>query len=644
MTAICGFLAFTDDIVPAVACVRMAAAMQRYGQDGTSDWSDEAAALCRLFMQIVPQDARDGQPLTVSNGRYVVIADARLANRKELATALALDQAEMSDLSDGQLVAKAFERWRENCFARLYGPTAIAVYDRCDRRLILARDPMAQRPLFFHRNERFCAFASVPDGLHALPQIPRGADEDFIAAVLSFTVPTASTHSYYRGIERVLPGHYCAISAHGMQITRFWNPDTAPLILKDHREYIDGLRHHLDAAVARTLQGVDGDVAAQLSGGLDSSAVAATAARFLSNRGKRVVAFTAVPRPNLPLDDAPGLVNDEGPQAAKLAARYANMVHVPVTGEGNLLDLIRGCYGIYGMPIPNSCNLGWIDAIYENAQKRGLTVLLTGGRGNGAFSFDGGTFLSEMVASGHLLKLVQTARTLRCLGRGGYRKILKAAIAPWIPVPLWLRMERENGKIDDETYSPLSKPLYDRLNRSARSGSTLFDLWGRPPQKRIKFMLDSFLDARSESALMDKGALGRWKVETRDPTADREMIEYLLRVPTDQYCYGYLGRALCRHAIEDRVPKEIAYNPKRGLQGADWFVEVSRLRSEIAAEVEKIAAFEPTRTLFDVPRLRNLVEHWPIEWQSEKVYVDYCRVLLSAVAYADFIRRAYGAN
>src|SRR5262249_54015712 len=157
---------------------------------------------------------------------------------------------------------------------------AFALWDDARRHLVLARDPIGQRPLHYHRGKGFFAFASMPKGLHSLAAVPYEPDEDGIAEYL-LLMPSSGPRTYFRGIERVLPGQIVTVTSNGLAARRHWQPKIRPLRLRRTEEYCEALRGHLDQAVKCRLRGAK-DVGAHLSGGLDSSAVAATAARLLA--------------------------------------------------------------------------------------------------------------------------------------------------------------------------------------------------------------------------------------------------------------------------------------------------------------------------------------------------------------------------
>src|SRR5262249_2845150 len=161
---------------------------------------------------------------------------------------------------------------------------------------------------------------------HALPEVPYAPDEQRIAEFLVL-IPDSGPRTFFKGIERVEPGHVVIATADGLTRRKFWDPKRHAAISLRPEEYVERGRELLDEAVRCRLRGVK-HVAATLSGGLDSSAVVATAARLLAPGGGQVTAFTCVPRQGFAGAGTPGQIIDEGPLAAATAALYPNVEHV----------------------------------------------------------------------------------------------------------------------------------------------------------------------------------------------------------------------------------------------------------------------------------------------------------------------------
>jgi asparagine synthase (glutamine-hydrolysing) len=290
LSAIAGLWRLDGRPGAAADCGRMLAALAPFGADAVDAWDCGDLALGRRLHRVLPEDAFDRQPLRCPDG-LVLVADLRLDNRGELAAQLGIGAALLREMSDAAMLLAAYQRWETACFDRLAGDYACGIWDADRRRLVLARDATGRRPLFYHRSDGLLAFASLPRGLHALADVPREVDAGRVAAYL--LAPRAGAEGVFRGVERVGAGTFVIADPAGVRATRHWRPQPETVRFGRPDDYVDAAREHLDRAVAACLRGAP-SVAAHLSAGLDSSGVAATAARLLT-RGE-VSAFTAAPR------------------------------------------------------------------------------------------------------------------------------------------------------------------------------------------------------------------------------------------------------------------------------------------------------------------------------------------------------------
>jgi asparagine synthase (glutamine-hydrolysing) len=151
--------------------------------------------------------------------------------------------------------------------------------------------------------------------------------------------------------------------------------------------------------------------------------------------------------------------------------------------------------------------------------------------------------------------------------------------------------------------------------------------------------------ARLDLGNFNKGTLAGWGIDHRDPTADRRLIEFCLRIPAEHYLAGGMPRALARRSFAGRLPPEVVGERRRGYQSADWHEQLSVARSQIEEEVERIAACREADEIIDVARLRALVAEWPADgWERPSIQRDYRHVLLNGLAAGHFLRRCAGSN
>jgi asparagine synthase (glutamine-hydrolysing) len=645
MTALAGLWRFDGQPDADEGCARVLAAQELYGPHDGAQWSEDAIALGRRLMRVLPEDVFDRQPLIANQRRYVLVADVRLDNRAELTNDLTIPASQARALCDAAILLAALERWDEACLERLVGDYAFAAWDRVRQRLLLARDPLGFRPLHYHRANKFFAFASMPKGLHALPDVPYAPDEERVAEFLVL-MPEIGPKSFFLGIDRVEPGHVVTITANGISTRRYWEPSRRRIALSRPEDYSDALRELLDQAVSCRLRGT-GDVGALLSGGFDSGAVVATAARLLAPSGRRVIAFTGVPREGYEGPAPRNRVINEAPNAAATASLYPNIEHVVVHNEGRspLADLDR-MFFLLDQPMHGNYAAGWKNSSDNAIRKRNLKIVLNGGFGNLGLSYDGVELLPELLRSGRWLRLWAEASALVAARHLRWRGVFANTFGPWFPPFLWRwtnKIGRPNSPLDFFDSTAIHPRRLEQFDLLARAKGRIQDLAFRPWKDGFALRLHCLQLADPGNHL--KAHLGALHVDHRDPTADRRLLEFCFAVPMDQFLRGGRLRALARRALADRLPMQVLEGKRAGFQVADWHEDLTAARQDIFHELERLEACPAAAAALDLPRLHQWTENWPSSgWEQGEIFVHYRYTLLRAIAAGHFLRRASGAN
>ena len=644
MTALAGIWNFAGKPDAGAQTARMLAAQAIYGPQAAAIWDGGSVALGSRLFRLLPEDVHDRQPLE-GGGRFVLIADVRLDNRDDLGRELGLDAERVRGMADADFILSAWERWVENSFDRLVGDYAFALWDRAGHRLVLARSATGARPLHYHRGRDFLAFASMPKGLHALPEIHRAPDEQRVAEFLAL-LPESGPQSFFKDVERVEAGHVAIVTANGVTRRRHWQPQRRIQNLRTADEYAEGLRHHLDRAVRDRLRGAGKAVAAHLSAGLDSSIVATSAAIAMAETGGKVFAFTAVPREGYDGPVPRRRLADEGPIAAKTAALHPNMEHVLVrtNAQSPFRDLDRQFF-LYDRPLLNICNAVWMNAIDDAAQARKLSVLMPGQFGNLSLTYDGLTLLPNLLARGRLLAWLRQGTGVVRNGHMRWSGMLSQSIGPYLPDFAWRLALAAFGKASQDVtaYSGISAARIQALALRDVARNRALDLDYRPRSDGFASRLWA-LD-RVDLGNVNKGVLAGWGIDQRDPTSDRRLIEFSLAIPEEQFLVNGEIRALARRAFASRMAPEVTALKLRGYQAADWHEGLTAARDSAREEVERMGDCAPAATALDLSRLAGLVENMPKSgWAADKVIAPYRLALLRAIATGHFLRRASGSN
>ena len=595
-----------------------------------------AGALGGALFATLPEDGVGPCVHSLHDGNRVIASDIRLDDRERWIASANIPPGDAARLSDSALLAQQSNGSLSQLIPSIYGDFAIAAIDHLACELVLARDFLGQRPLFYHTTETFVAFASMPIGLQSIATLPPAPDEDALANYLAFDM-TIGASSYFEGLSVVRPGEIIRIGLEGARSELYWKPPSKLDQRQQPEDIEDAVLRAFDRAVASRLRRI-GNLGCHLSGGLDSGAVMASAALQLPN-GHTITAFTSVPPRDLALADPPGRFVDEGFHAAASARRYANVDHVILEAiPCNPAELWDKAYTLFQTPLPNPCNYGWHVQINDNAKSKGIGVLLSGGLGNLSVSFDPGGFHAQLLASGSLLRLWREMRSWRESGRS-WRSLVADITLPFLPRGMLRALLKFLGRDID-----LDRASFLTANARRRSGEEIYDAAEKWRQRdNWKARVDAY--RLVDFGVLNKGILAGWGIDVRDPTADRALVELCLTLPDDIYRRNGLDRALARRIFSSRLPELVIKERRRGYQAADWRSNLNNTRSEHLTELERLSDIPLVGRLISVSHLKDSLGQLDTDnslGRGDELKLR--RGALRALAATHFIRKATRSN
>ncbi len=415
---------------------RMTDALAHRGPDGAGIWIDGAIGLGHRRLAIRDLSERGRQPMTDRTGRITVTYNGEIYNDRALRQRLAGEAGEPFRSScDSEFIGPSYRHWGLEAFDRFRGMFAIGLWDAERGELVLARDPVGIKPLYFAEVGRSIRFASEVKALLELPDQPFRLEAQALQTYLAQGYP-GPERTLLSGIRPVPPGCMLVASRHGWRVERYWQPRRTG-DLTDLDEALEGFAG-LWQSVVRDHLVSDVPVGLLLSAGIDSSLIAAG----LCGRDG-VSAFTA----SFAREEF-----DEAPQAQAIAERL-NVPHrtVAVDGEGDVAGRFLSVVHHYDGQCADSSGFAF-HAVCEAAGRHAKVVLT----GDGADEFFGGyeTYRASRLAGGlrpilppGLLRL--GAGMLARAGRGGERRVSAGeklfrwmsgiAAAPDCPHPQWRR-------------------------------------------------------------------------------------------------------------------------------------------------------------------------------------------------------------
>ena len=644
MSGVAGIVCFDGKRVERRDMERVANALRAHGPDRAEVLVTGSVGLVHVLMRMTPEDRFDRQPWRGASGA-IITADLRLDNRDEVLARLGVAPQDAMAWPDSRVLLAAWEKFGDNLWTTLRGPFAAAIWDARKRTLTLARDHLGLNVLMYHKTDRFFAFATMPNGLFALPEVPRELSEEKMA---DFIVLNHADHktTFYRDIFRVLPSHLMTITADGaMAERRYWSPaDIRPIRLASDQAYADGLRECLDRAVHRQMRSAH-PIGCYLSGGLDSSSVAALTARALAEKGQRLAAFTQIPREGFVGPVPAGRYADETPYVEAICATLGNIdvTYIRNNEVDDFADLER-LFLVLEAPVRNPTNLGWLLAITRIARAQGRRVLLGGQYGNFTISWSGWSQAADHLLHGRLITAYrqwhQYYRNSPDSRSVVFRKLFIEPLAPE-KIANWAHRRRHGPGKPWIKHAAIRTEYAAAMRVDERARGVghdfLYRAW-RGERAAGLTMVDYFGDWSAAHRAFHG-------VETRDPTADIDVVAYCFGVPPGQYLVEDVDRSLIRRAMWGLLPEIVLTNRLIGLQSADWFEKLDGRREEFRAEIAEIATSPLARKAIDLDRLERALQTWPSEgWHRNRIIEEYHLALTRGIAGGRFLRWIESVN
>ncbi|HER63306.1 MAG TPA: asparagine synthetase B, partial [Desulfobacteraceae bacterium] len=386
--------------------------------DDSGIWSRGPVALGCHMLYTTPGSLNEKLPHYHEESGCCITADARIDYREELAEELNLDWKDARNLPDSIFLLKAYQKWGRDCVKHFYGDFAFAIWDDRSQTLFAARDHFGCRPFYYFETEELFAFSSDIMGLMLMPGFSAKIDEMFLVDTLATIVPEKDKTAF-ETLFRLRPAHMLSIDRDaGLTTVRYWDLELKPAFTGlNETEAAAGLRQRFMKAVGERCRSAF-PVGIELSGGLDSSAIAC-AASGVSNKENSLTAFSHTLSEEQKKHYYPFI--DETGYAEIVAGTCHFKDHFRIHGEGSYgcLQVLSDFLDLCPMPYGQGFSL-FSDLLYNSARKAGVRVLLSGFGGDEGVTSQAGGFFEELVQAGKLGELKKQLRLKIRKGGGNY--------------------------------------------------------------------------------------------------------------------------------------------------------------------------------------------------------------------------------
>jgi asparagine synthase (glutamine-hydrolysing) len=544
----------------------MCAALAHRGPDARGMHLDDGVGLGIQRLRVIDLDA--DQPIFNEDGSIAVVLNGEIYNYRELRRDLRRAGHTFATGGDTEVIAHLYEEHGPECVRFLHGMFAVAIWDRRCRQLVLARDRLGKKPLFYSERDGVISFASELNALMQDPAIPRDIDHGALDAYLAYQYIPAPL-SAYRAVRKLPPASTLIFGDGACTIGRYWRLDyRTKLQLADPREYDELIRAHLRRAV-RARMVSDVPIGAFLSGGIDSSAVVAAMAE-VSSRPVRTFSI--------------GFASDrfnELPRARLIAERFATE-HEELIVEPEALELLPKIVEHYGEPFGDSSAL---PSFHLARMTRGqVTVALNGDGGDESFAgyshYAANLLLSRFdVLPTPVRRLLSGAgMLLPASGRVDSARSRARRLAATLALTPEHRFAAYRTHLDGLDTAELYTPEYRELlgDSPAALAEAIAGPWRDSlSEDPLDRMLDVDVNTYLPGQLLAKidVASMAYSLEARSPLLDHELMQFAASLPVEHKLAGAERKVGLRRALRGWLPDEILDGPKQGfvLPLSDWF-------------------------------------------------------------------------
>lgn len=537
------------------------------GPDARGSWSDGSIGMGCALLWTAHESKGERQP-TCLNGRYWIVADARLDGRGELIASLKRTRPEVhANAPDCELILQAYAAWGTSSIDQLRGDFSFVIWDAGHKQLFCARDHFGIKPFYYARLGEIFLFSNTLNCLRLHPSVSGELNEAAVGDFLLFGLNCDNATTTFRDIQRLPPAHSLSTSPRGLQIQRYWKPPTEGRIrYAKPGEYVEHFQSILESAVAERLR--TNRVGILLSGGLDSSSVSAVAKEISgrSDHAAEIRAYTYI---------YDSLIPD---QEKDYAREVGEFLRIPIKFiASDQAQLFEG-WDDPGLSWPEPIDNPFPGAIFDSYRdiSADCRVLLSGEGGDNLMDFQMWPYVADLRR------------------RGEWRQLLtEVANYFWVrPFPwrgIRARLMRLAGKdADRPVYPAWLAPEFSRRTDLAerwKEQSELPKSWVAHPIHPRGY---GSLELAHWTHLFEQEDPGvtRHAVETCFPFLDLGVVNYLLAIPPFPW---FFNKTLLREAMAGRLPERVRTRPKTPLLSDP---ALAQIQSAGNGQLEKIPLSE----------------------------------------------------
>jgi asparagine synthase (glutamine-hydrolysing) len=528
---------------------RMTEFLSFRGPDAQHVWIDGSVGFGHSLFKTTDESEDEHQPLTL-DGEVSIVADARIDGRQALIAKLESHGEDVTlDAPDVELILRSYSVWQEGCVEHLLGDFAFGIWDASRQKLFCARDHMGIKPFYYAPLGHCIVFSNSLDCVRLHPSVSDRLNDTAIADFLLFNLNQDKATTTFADIQRLPPAHFATWSCSGLRLKRYWTlPIDEPIYYRRHEDYADCFKELLQKAVGDRIR--TDRVGVFMSGGIDSTTLAATGRDLLSERSGSggVCAFTTSYRGY-----------DEEAEYAGLAAKSLG-IPIRVRGWNSLRADPHWYSGTFHTPepVPYPTSFAADSADYREMASYSRVAFYGEGPDN-ALRYEWRSYIRYLVRHGRFKRLLydlcsdaflqRRVPFLSAISDVTRRRLTKPDTYAVPPFPDWFNPDFENAlqlrnrweQVWNDSYfgHPIRPTAYASFHLSRWQG-----------------LFESFDVARTGAQL-----------EVRHPFLDLRILRFMLAIPTMPWCRS---KYILRRVMRGVLPAAVLRRPKTPLPRDLW--------------------------------------------------------------------------
>lgn len=556
MCGIAGFTHFDGYMGDKNTLKKMGDSIYHRGPDAGAEYADEYVGLAHRRLAIIDLSDAGIQPMTSHDGKYIIIFNGEIYNFQALRAELGAAGYPFKTLTDTEVILALYATEGENLLSKLNGMFAFALWDTTTKKLMIARDRMGKKPLYYLQTETQFAFASEIKAILTLPDVPRDIRLDAVYDFFAYQyVPDPK--SIFTHIHKLPPGHYMTVDTDGIKITQYWDVFFKHTSTEGEAGLTTKLR---ELATHSTKQRMVSDVplGAFLSGGVDSSCVVA----MMATNSKTPVTTCSIG------------FNDKKFNETEFAKEVADKYHTQhheFTVHQNVADNLEKIVGYFDEPFADP-SLVPTFFVSELARQK-VTVAIAGDGGDEVFAgYE--KYTTDATENRLRNKFPKFMRkhifpTLADLLSNSHATVFrkgKSLLTSLSQDPA-MGFYTTNSQIDDRQWKKLIKPEIQKQLGDYHPSKITIDAYEKSdgPDHLAKILYTDMKTYLPGGILVkvDRMSMAN-SLEVRAPLLDKEVVEFSATVPSSMKFKNGEKKHILKEAFKPILPNGILYRKKMG--------------------------------------------------------------------------------